>query len=321
MKILITGGAGFIGSSVTDKLLEQNHSVICLDNFDTFYDPLIKRQNINNALSNKNYLLIESDIRDQKFLDAFFSDNKVDIVIHIAARAGVRPSIAKPDLYYDVNINGTLTLLEAMRKADIKKMIFASSSSVYGNNKKIPFSETDNVDYPISPYAATKKAGELLCHTYHHLYAFDIFCLRFFTAYGPRQRPEMAIHMFAKNILNQKPIKMFGDGSTKRDYTYIEDIVSGLIGAINNLKGYEVINLGESQTISLSALIVMLENKIGKKAIIKNCPEQPGDVMITSADISKAKKYLQYSPKTSIEEGINKFVDWLLKEHSVRLVK
>lgn len=321
MKILITGGAGFIGSSITDKLLEDGHSVICLDSFDDFYNPSIKRKNIENALTNKNFSLVEEDIRNKKFLDEIFSTNKVGTVIHIAAKAGVRPSIIHPALYYDVNVNGTLYLLESMRKANVKKMIFASSSSVYGNSKKIPFSEDDNVDFPISPYAASKKSAELLCHTYHHLYGFDIFCLRFFTVYGPRQRPEMAIHMFARNIMNQKSIPMFGDGSSKRDYTYIDDIVSGVVGAVKSLKGYEIINLGESQTISLADLITLLEKKIGTKAIIDKLAEQPGDVAVTNADISKAKRILNYSPQTTIEEGIDKFVNWLMlqeKEASVR---
>ena len=320
MKFLITGGAGFIGSSVTDKLLETGNSVICLDSFDDFYNPSIKRENIRKALQHKNYLLVEEDIRNKSFLEKFLSENKVDAVIHLAARAGVRPSIANPELYYDVNLNGTLVLLEEMRKANITKMIFASSSSVYGNNEKVPFSEDDNVDFPISPYAASKKSAELLCHTYHHLYAFDIFCLRFFTVYGPRQRPEMAIHKFARNIMSKKAIQMFGDGSSKRDYTYIDDIVSGVIGSVNNLKGYEIVNLGESQTISLANLITVLEKKIGTKAIIEKLPEQPGDVSVTNADISKARRILNYSPQTTIEEGIDKFVSWVLKKKTDTLV-
>lgn len=311
MKFLITGGAGFIGSSVTTRLLDAGHFVTCLDNFDDFYSPAIKRENLRNVLQNKNFLLVEGDIRNKTFLEKFLTQNKADAVIHLAARAGVRPSIDHPELYYDVNVMGTLSLLSAMRKAGITKMIFASSSSVYGNNKKIPYSEDDSVDFPISPYAAAKKAAELLCHTYHHLYDFDIFCLRFFTVYGPRQRPEMAIHKFALNIMNHIPIAMFGDGSTRRDYTYIDDIVSGVISAIHNLKGYEIINLGESQTISLSDLIGLLEKKIGLNAIVEKLPEQPGDVAVTNANILKAKRILNYSPETSIEEGIDKFVNWL----------
>lgn len=314
MKFLITGGAGFIGSNLTDKLLSEGHSVICHDNFDDFYSPSIKRENISQALKNKDFSLVSGDIRDKTLLGKIFSDNKVDMVIHLAARAGVRPSIQNPSLYYDVNVNGTLCLLEEMRKAGISQMIFASSSSVYGNNRKTPFSENDIVDFPISPYAATKKAAELLCHTFHHLYGFDIFCLRFFTVYGPRQRPEMAIHMFAQNILEQVPIKMFGDGSSKRDYTYIEDIVSGIRGAAKNLKGYEIINLGESQTISLSELVTLIEKKIGKKAIVEVLPSQSGDVDITFADISKAQRLIGYSPQTGIEAGIGRFTDWLLSK-------
>jgi len=320
MKFFITGGAGFIGSTLTDVLLNTGHSVTCFDSFDNFYDPIIKKSNIRNALQSKKFSLIEGDIRNQSLLENTLKSNKTDIVIHIAARAGVRPSITQPSLYYDVNVNGTLSLLEAMRNTNTSKLIFASSSSVYGNNKKIPFSENDPVDFPISPYAASKKAAELLCHSYHHLYNFDIFCLRFFTVYGPRQRPEMAIHMFAKNIMNKKPISVFGNGSTKRDYTYIDDIVSGIIGAANHLKGYEIINLGESQTTSLSDLISILENKIGVKAIIQKSPEQPGDMAITNADISKARQLLNYHPNTTIDEGLGKFVNWMNVQHAASIL-
>lgn len=314
---LVAGGAGFIGSHLVDKLLAQNHKVICLDNFDTFYDPKIKRSNICRALAEKNYTLVEGDIRDSSLLNRCFKENKIDVVVHLAARAGVRPSIQQPELYYDVNVIGTLRLLEAMNMAGVRKLVFASSSSVYGNNPKVPFSESDPVDNPISPYAATKKAGELLCHTYHHLHGFDIFCLRFFTAYGPRQRPEMAIHKFAKNIIDGEPITMFGDGSTMRDYTFVQDIVQGIISSIQTVSGYEILNLGESNTISLANLIALLEEKLEKKAIVKQMPEQPGDVKLTNADISKAKRIIAYNPKTSIEEGISSFVQWLLRERGV----
>ena len=314
MTILVTGGAGFIGSHLIDTLLSQNHDVVCLDNFDTFYDPAIKRGNIRPALPQKNYTLVEGDIRDASALQRCFDGKKIDVVVHLAARAGVRPSILQPELYYDVNVTGSLRLLEAMRLSGVKKLVFASSSSVYGNNPKVPFAESDPVDNPISPYAATKKAGELLCHTYHHLHGFDVFCLRFFTAYGPRQRPEMAIHKFAKNIMDGEPITMFGDGSTMRDYTFVDDIVQGVISSIQNVKGYEIFNLGESNTISLANLISLLEKKLGKKAIIKQMPEQPGDVKLTNADITKAKRMIAYNPKTSIEEGLSAFVEWFLRE-------
>ncbi len=235
------------------------------------------------------------------------------MVAHLAAKAGVRSSIKNPEIYFDVNVRGTLNILEAMRKNNVRKLIFTSSSSVYGNNKKVPFSESDVVDKPISPYAASKKAAELLCHTYHHLHGFDIFCLRLFTVYGPRQRPDLAIHKFAKLIMEGKPIPFFGDGSTERDYTYIEDIINGIMGAIKNLKGYDIFNLGESKTISLIELVHTLEKLLGKKAIIDYLPTQPGDVTKTYADISKTKQQLGYNPSTIIEDGIEKFINWLTK--------
>ncbi len=311
MNFLITGFAGFIGSHLTEKLLATKNFVVGVDNFDPFYDRSIKEKNISNFVNNKNLFFYESDINDKESLKKIFNENKIDIVIHLAAKAGVRPSIADPIGYYNTNVLGTLNILEAMKESGCKKMIFASSSSVYGNNKKIPFSEDDSVDNPISPYAATKKVGELLCHTYHHLYDFDIFCLRFFTAYGPRQRPDLAIHKFAKLIIDGKPIPFYGDGSTERDYTYIDDIIDGIIGAMSNLKGYDIFNLGESRTITLSHMVETLENNIGKKAILNKLPLQPGDVERTFADISKAKNRLGYNPKYSFEDGISNFIDWL----------
>ena len=313
MRFLVTGGAGFIGSSLVDNLLLQGHEVVCLDNFDNYYDPSIKNCNISKALSYSTYRLIKGDIRDKQLLKTIFSENKTDMVIHLAARAGVLPSVQNPELYYDVNVNGTLYLLECMQNADVKKMIFASSSSVYGNNKNVPFSESMMVDNPISAYAASKKAGELLCHTFHHLHGFDIFCLRFFTVYGPRQRPEMAIHNFVRSILHGLPIMQFGEGNSQRDYTYIDDIVSGIKGAIKNLKGYEIINLGESQTIFLKELISIIESAIRKKAIIRMLPHQAGDVEITYADITKAKNMLGYTPIFPIVKGIELFVEWYKK--------
>ncbi|MDH4070570.1 MAG: GDP-mannose 4,6-dehydratase, partial [Ignavibacteria bacterium] len=231
--------------------------------------------------------------------------------IHLAARAGVRPSLLQPELYYDVNVMGTVRLLETMRRNSVTRMLFASSSSVYGNNPKTPFSESDNVDMPVSPYAATKKAGELLCHTFHHLYRFDIFCLRFFTVYGPRQRPEMAIHKFAREIMEGKPITMYGDGTSRRDYTYIDDIIDGITGCFSSLKGYEVLNLGESQTITLADLIATLEEAIGKKADLRQEPMQPGDVVTTFADIEKARRLVGYNPRWPVDKGIARFVAWL----------
>ncbi len=316
MNYLVTGGAGFIGSSLADKLLEEGNTVICLDNFDNFYDPEIKKRNIANALKNKNYTLIEGDIRDKNALEKCFSVLKIDTVIHLAALAGVRPSIANPELYFQVNLFGTLNILEAMRKFQVNKMIFSSSSSIYGNNPKVPFSETDRVDNPISPYAASKKSAELLCHNYHHLYGFDICCLRFFTVYGPRQRPEMAIHLFTKKIHQGQAISVFGDGTNKRDYTFIGDILNGITASILNNDGYEIINLGESFTIALNDLVELIEKELGKKAVIERKPMQPGDVNMTYADVSKAKKNLNYIPSTPINNGIKKFVEWYLKENT-----
>jgi len=311
MTLLVTGGAGFIGSHLCERLISDGHLVICYDNFDSYYSPEIKRKNISGLLRNPNFRLVESDIRDKSGLEKALGQGKVDVVVHLAARAGVRPSIQQPELYYDVNIIGTLRLLEAMRSADVKKLVFGSSSSIYGNSDKIPFSETDNVDHPISPYAASKKAGELLCYTYSHLYSFDVFCLRFFTVYGPRQRPDMAIHQFAKNIADSKPITLYGDGTSRRDYTFVDDIVGGIKKAVTKVSGYEVINLGESSTISLIDLIHLIEEEVGVKAIIRWLPMQPGDVLMTNADIKKAQMLLDYNPGYSIKQGIQTFCRWL----------
>jgi UDP-glucuronate 4-epimerase len=310
MNILVTGGAGFIGSSVVDRLLMRGESVVCLDNFDGFYDPAIKRMNIAGALKNPGFKLVEGDIRDMGLLRKVFADEKFDMVFHPAARAGVRPSIVDPMLYEDVNIKGTMNLLEMAREHGIKGFIFASSSSVYGKNEKVPFSEEDNVDNPISPYAATKKACELICYTYHHLYKLNITCLRFFTVYGPRQRPEMAIHKFTRLIDQGKPVPMFGDGRSRRDYTYIDDIVDGVMKAIDLNAPYEIFNLGESQTTELIELIGLIEKYLGKKAVIERLPDQPGDVPITYADITKSKRMLGYNPTVNVETGVEKFVEW-----------
>ncbi|MCZ7604191.1 MAG: GDP-mannose 4,6-dehydratase [Melioribacteraceae bacterium] len=311
MNFLITGAAGFIGSHLADRLLSLNHQVIAVDNFDPFYSRRIKEQNISGALSSKNYKLDETDILDNSGIENIFQVQKIDLVIHLAAKAGVRPSIEDPIGYYNTNVIGTLNILEAMKKNGCNKMIFASSSSVYGNNKKVPFSETDSVDNPISPYAATKKAAELLCHTYHHLYNFDIFALRFFTVYGPRQRPDLAIHKFAKLIMNDQPLPFHGDGSTSRDYTYIDDTIDGIIGAIDNLKGFEVINLGENKTITLNELVESLENLLNKKAKLIKLPLPAGDVNRTFADIKKAKNKINYSPKYDLVEGLDNFITWM----------
>lgn len=311
--ILVTGGAGFIGSNLTDKLLQLGHTVICIDNFDPYYDKKVKQDNIAGPLKHQNFILIEGDIRNQTDLEKCFSFQPIDLVIHLAAKAGVRPSIIAPKSYYEVNVSGTLNILEAMRNYGVNKMLFASSSSVYGNNSKVPFSESDNVDYPISPYAATKKASELLCHTYHHLYGFDIFCLRFFTVYGPRQRPDLAIHKFTDLIMKNKPIDVYGDGSSARDYTFVNDTVDGIIKAFERLKGFDILNLGESKAISLLAMIEAIEKLLGKKAIKKFLPAQPGDVEITCANITKPKELIGYNPQWNFEEGIKEFLKWKLK--------
>ncbi len=313
MNILITGAAGFIGSHLCEALIKE-HEIVGLDNFCDFYDIKIKRNNLLKLAKYDNFQIIKADIRNQSELEDIFSHHKFDFVIHLAAMAGVRPSIADPVLYTEVNINGTVNLLEQCKKHGIKKFIFASSSSVYGNNKKVPFAESDSVDLPISPYAATKKTGELICHTYHHLENISMVVLRFFTVYGPRQRPDLAIHKFARKILSNEVIPVFGNGTTKRDYTYIDDIIDGILKSIdfvNNGCCYEIFNLGESKTISLSKMIKTIENALGKTARKEILPVQPGDVDQTFADISKAKKLLGYKPKTNFKNGIDKFVDWL----------
>lgn len=310
MTILITGVAGFIGSNLSDYLLSKNHIIIGVDNFDNFYDPLIKKQNLILSKKNKNFYFFEGSILDRIFLDNIFRKHNIELVIHLAAKAGVRPSIIYAQEYFNVNVNGTINLLEVMKKNDIKKMIFASSSSVYGNSLKFPFSEEDNVDFPISPYAATKKSAELVCHTYHHLHNFDIFCMRFFTVYGPRQRPDLAIHKFTDAIMKGNPITIYGDGNTRRDYTHISDIILGLENTIYKLTGYEIINLGESSSVNLLTLISLIEKYTGKKAQLKKLPMQPGDVLQTHADLTKAEKIIDYKPKVAFENGLKDFVDW-----------
>lgn len=319
-KILITGGAGFIGSHLVDYLIGENKwQVVVIDNFDSFYSPELKRRNIEPHLANPRFSIYEADILDKVTLRKIFEENEFDQIVHLAALAGVRPSLLRPDAYTRVNVEGTLNLLEMAKEFGVKRFVFGSSSSVYGINSKVPFSESDKIEFPISPYAATKAAGELLCHTYSHLYGIRVVCLRFFTVYGARQRPDLAIHKFSKLIWEGKPIQMFGDGTTKRDYTYIDDIIQGVRSAIDYDKsGYEIFNLGESRTVELRYLIELLEENLGKKAIIEKMPHQPGDVPITFADISKARKLLGYNPQTNIEDGIKKFVEWFKNENSMR---
>jgi UDP-glucuronate 4-epimerase len=312
-RALITGAAGFIGSHLCDRLLADGWAVVGVDNFDDFYDPRIKRRNIGDCLKNRHFRLIEADIRDRAAMDRVAGDG-IEVIVHLAAKAGVRPSIAEPLEYADVNINGTVVLLESAKKHKIDRFVFGSSSSVYGNNEKTPFCEDDNVDFPISPYAATKKAGELICHTYHHLCGMSVTCLRFFTVYGSRQRPDLAIHKFVKLIEQGKPIPVFGDGSMMRDFTYIDDIIDGTVAAIDKCRGFNIYNLGESRPISVNDLIAELEKALGKKALKEHLPPQPGDVERTCADISKAARDLGYKPATAIQAGLKRFTAWL-REH------
>lgn len=311
-RILVTGAAGFIGSHLCSRLLERGYDVVGLDNFDEFYDPAVKRRNVRELFDHAAFRLVEGDIRDAAALDALPDD--VTAVVHLAARAGVRPSIERPLLYQDVNVTGTHQLLELARRRGIRRFVFGSSSSVYGNNEKVPFSEDDPVDRPISPYAATKRAGELLCHTYRHLFGIGCLSLRFFTVYGPRQRPDLAIHKFTRLLSSGASIQRFGDGTTKRDYTHIGDIVQGIEAAISYLEShpeaFEIINLGGSRTVELSHLIELISDALGVEPTIEELPPQPGDVERTFADVSKARRLLGYGPKVPIERGIPEFVEW-----------
>jgi UDP-glucuronate 4-epimerase len=317
MRILVTGGAGFIGSHLVEKLLAEGNQIAILDDFDDYYEPRIKRENI--AGFARDVAVHQVDLRDAGAVRSLFHREKFDAIMHLAARAGVRPSIAHPQLYYDTNVAGTLHLLEAARVTGVQRFIFASSSSVYGICKTVPFSENFHLTQTISPYAATKIAGEFLCSTYAHLYRIRIVALRYFTVYGPRQRPDLAIHQFTRRIHAGQVINQFGDGSTRRDYTYIDDIVQGTVAALK-YEGplFDIFNLGESQTIPLRDLIVAIERELGKKAQINQMPEQPGDVPLTCADISKAKRLLGYAPRTSFSEGLPKFVQWFLGSDASR---
>ena len=312
MRILVTGGAGFIGSHLVERLLAAGHTVVILDDFNDFYDPQIKQANI--AGFAKDVTVHHVDLRDGASVRKLFHREKFEVIAHLAARAGVRPSIQHPQLYYDTNVIGTLHLLEAARVIGAQRFIFASSSSVYGASKTVPFSEDEHLIQTLSPYAATKIAGEFLCSTYSHLYQLRVVALRYFTVYGPRQRPDLAIHQFTRRIHAGQPIEQFGDGTTRRDYTYIDDVIQGTMAALR-YEGplFDIFNLGESETIQLKDLIVAIENALGKKAEINQLPEQPGDMPLTCADISKARKLLGYSPTTRLDEGLPKFVEWFLK--------
>jgi len=317
MNFLVTGGAGFIGSHVCERLLRDGHHVWAFDDLNSFYDPQFKQRNLKEIQAPaKPFEFVHGDITNAPALDEIFSSVKFDQVIHLAARAGVRPSLAEPALYLRVNVEGTANVLEAARKSGVRKIILASSSSVYGTNSKVPFSESDPVVSAISPYAASKLAGESLGHVYHHIYKMDVTMLRFFTVYGPRQRPDLAIYKFAKLISAGKPIPVFGDGSAARDYTFVADTVDGVMAATKKEFGFEIFNLGESQTVSLARMIELLEGALGKKAVIDRQPLQPGDVPITFADISKARAKLGYQPRTPFEQGIKLFADWFKNSHS-----
>ena len=318
MRILITGGAGFIGSHLAERLLDSNMEVVCLDNFNDFYDPGLKRRNIEKAFWSNRYTLISGDILDEELLDKIFSE-PFDAVVHLAAYAGVRPSIERPKIYEKVNVRGTLNLLERCRRHDVKKFVFASSSSVYGGRRHVPFRETDDISKPISPYAASKVAGEALCFTYHHLFDIHIHALRFFTVYGPRQRPEMAIHLFADNMLRGEPITLFGDGESSRDYTYIDDIIDGVVASLEKCEGFEIINLGGSKTTSLNSLVSFISRRLAIEPLVEHTGDQPGDVPITFADVTHASSLLGYSPKIDIKTGIDRFCEWLLEERKKRL--
>lgn len=311
MHFLVTGGAGFIGSHVCERLMKQGHSVTILDDLNDFYPREIKLRNVDDVRATGGEVeFVEGDLTDAALVMEVFNRSKFDQVIHLAARAGVRPSLAEPALYQRVNVEGTVNILEGARKSGVNKLILASSSSVYGVNSKVPFAEEDPIFQAISPYAASKLACEALGHVYHHTHGMDITMFRFFTVYGPRQRPDLAIHKFARLIDSGRPIPVFGDGSTARDYTYVEDIVDGVVAAVDRSLGYEIINLGESQTVKLSRLIELLESALGKKAVVDRKPLQPGDVPITFADISKAGRILDYHPSTKIDQGIPRFVEW-----------
>jgi UDP-glucuronate 4-epimerase len=309
MRVLVTGGAGFIGSHLVERLLEQGHGAAILDDFNDFYDPATKHANIAAVVDHAPVFRI--DLRDNNAVRDLFRREKFDAIAHLAARAGVRPSIAQPQLYYDTNVNGTLHLLEAARTVGAKRFVLASSSSVYGLAKTVPFSEDLHLTQTISPYAATKIAAEFLCSTFSHLYGMRVVALRYFTVYGPRQRPDLAIHQFTRRILVGEPIDQFGDGTTRRDYTYIDDIIQGTVAAMKyDGAMFDIFNLGENETIQLKDLIEQIERTVGKKAAINRLPEQPGDVPLTCADISKARRLLGYSPTTKLTEGLPKFVEW-----------
>lgn len=321
--ILVTGGAGFIGSHLGHRLMGRGDRITVLDNFNEFYDPARKRANVEGLRSaadatggGERFRLVEGDIRDEALVEELFADGGFDGVVHLAARAGVRPSLREPILYEDVNCIGTLRLLEAARRHGPSVFVFGSSSSVYGINEKVPFSEEDRIDHPISPYATTKRTGELLCYNYHHLYGMAISCLRFFTVYGPAQRPEMAIHKFTDLLARGETIPLYGDGSSRRDYTFVSDIIDGVVAALDAELGFEILNLGGAETTALADLVRWLAEELAVEPRIEYLPDQPGDVPITYADVSKAERLLGYSPKVPIREGLRRFVAWYQEQRA-----
>ena len=315
--ILITGGAGFIGSTLTKRLLDEGYQVVCIDNFNDYYDPKLKENNVRAFLKKPNYSLYRVDIRNFQDVSKVFDENSIDVVVHLAAMAGVRPSIENPILYQEVNGLGTQNILEVAKNHGVSSLVLASSSSVYGNCKEVPFREDMIVDYAISPYAATKKANEVMAHVYHELYHMNIMMLRFFTVYGPKQRPDLAINKFTRLMLEDKEIPMFGDGTTSRDYTYVDDIVDGIVKSCHYVdRGenvYEIVNLGSHNPISLKEMIITIGEALDVQPKIKRLPMQPGDVDQTYADITKANELLGYSPQTTFSDGIKKFVKWYRK--------
>jgi UDP-glucuronate 4-epimerase len=316
MAVLVTGGAGFIGSHVVERLIARGSEVVVLDDFNSYYDPAIKERNLAAVADNPRLHLVRGDVADEAAVADAFAIRRIHAVVHLAARAGVRPSLCDPLLYERANIRGALMILEQSRREGVERVVFASSSSVYGLTTRAPFTESDAADRPISPYSATKRAAELLCHTYSHLYGLPIVCMRLFTVYGPRQRPDLAIHAFTHSIWNGQPIRVYGDGTSARDYTFVDDIVDGMLAALDRPApfAYEIFNLGNSLPVQLTALISLIEGALGRTALIEPAPEQPGDVLLTYADIRKAQRLLGYQPRVQIEEGIQRFCSWYLRE-------
>lgn len=318
MVYFVTGAAGFIGSHLCERLLAEGNRVVAIDNFDPFYPLAVKQKNISFYLDNERFTFIKGDVCDGVLLEKLLRENGVQVVVHLAAKAGVRPSVENPVAYFDVNVQGTLSLLEAMRRSGVRRLLFASSSSVYGNQAVMPFSETDDVGQPLSPYAVSKRAGELLAHTWHHLHGFDVACVRFFTVYGPRQRPDLAIRKFTELALAGQPIPLFGDGRTRRDYTYVSDIVEGVVRLLAlPAWGYEIFNLGNGRPVMLLDMVEALEKVLDKRLIVRFLDKQPGDVEQTHADVRKIAAWCGYRPAVSLEAGIGQFVSWFVSEQAV----